>query len=168
MKNFKLIFIEDWRNGYWIFAIVAFLFDVVIPESMVSFNYKVLILSVALAIAFILKLIMQLINYRESDFKCKGYNSGCGIYENNELIKIETDSRLHVDLILLLYDNSTTISSPVALIKIVDIDNKLAYGFKLAPQNKTFSDIIGRKNEDNFVLRHKINNTVFSQITDII
>ena len=166
MKNFRFIFIEDWKNGYWIFAVVAFLFDIVIPDEIVSFEIKVVVLSIALTLAFILKLIMQLLNYRELDFQCKGYNLGSGIYEKFELMKIEKDSRLQIDLMLILYDNSTTISSPVALVKIVEIDSKYAFGIKLAPQNKIFSDIIGRKDMNNFVLRSKINNSVLSQLTE--
>jgi hypothetical protein len=166
MKNFRLIFIEDWKNGYWIFAFVAFLFDIVIPEEMVGFKEKIVILSVALTLGFILKLIIQLLNYRELDFTCKGYNYGSGIYENDELLKVDKDSRLQIDLILMLFDKSTTISSPVALVKIIDIDNHFAYGIKLAPQNKNFTEIIGRRDINNFILRSKISSTALSQLTE--
>jgi hypothetical protein len=165
MKNFKLIFLEGWKNGYWIFAFVAFLFDIVIPEDWVSFQQKVIILVVALTIAFILKIIIQLIEFRELDFNFLGYNLGSGIYEGIELVKIEKDSKLHIDLMLVLYDNSTSISSPVALIKVVDIDHNYALGLKLFPVDKSLSDIISRKEEKNFKLKSKINNSVFIQLT---
>jgi len=167
MKVFRLIFIDDWKNGYWIFAVVAFLFDVVLPNDLVSLNLKIIILSITLTVGFILKLIFQILNYQETDFHCKGYNIGSGLYENVELIKIIRDSRLQINLLLVLYDYSTTISSPVALIKIVEINKVYAYGIKLSPENRKLSEIIGLKDVSNFILKNKVDCSTLDELSKL-
>ncbi len=166
MKFFKTIFIDDWKIGYFIIALVAFMFDVVIPENYVDLTTKVHILCWAIAFGFILKLSFQLYNYKESDFFCSGYNSGSGIYASIELLKVKSDARLHRDLMLVLYDNSTSISSPVGVVRIVDIDNNFAYGELLGAEGKQFTKIFEGKDEKNFVLKNKIHVNVFTELSN--
>lgn len=165
MNNLKIIFFDDWKFGFWLFTIIAIPFDFILPDSIVNWQTRTIIIGYSILLSFIIKLSYQIITMRSRKFKITGYAAGTGLYNNIDVLKIIYDPNLKVDNLLTLYDQSSSIPSPIAVIKIVGTNENMALGILVLPANQTLTMLLQNRGESNFYLSPIINFTTLQQFT---